>query len=419
MALISGPLAAYRVAIMNAPKPPSILSAPGARALLGSSILARLPLAMFSLALLVHARDVTGSYAIAGLVSGAYAIASAIASPLLGGVIDRCGQSAVLVGGATVTAAVLVVDGLLSRGASAPVLIGLGAGAGLATPPLDACVRSLLPAIAPDPRRLPALFALESTVLEVTFVAGPPLALGVASVWSSGGALVVSGLVILGGTLVFAAQPASRRWRPERVSSRPRGGALRSPAMRTLVAISLGIGTAFGATEVGVTAAAHALGSTTVAGPLLALWGAGSLIGGMVATRLGGAAHDARGLIPLIVALAVTHGALFLTTGSVVATGLVITLAGATIAPTESSMYAMVDAAAPAGTLTEAYSWMGTASLVGASIGMAVAGALVQGGGPQKAFALGGVAAGLAALAAVLGSHRLPGAAPEPLAAPR
>jgi MFS family permease len=398
----------------NRPKQPSILSAPGARALLGSSIVARLPLAMFSLALLVHARDVTGSYAIAGLVSGAYAVASAISAPMLGGVVDRRGQTSALVVGAAVTAVVLVVDGLVGAGTPAPLLVALGAATGVSTPPLAACVRSLLPAIAPDPRRLPALFALESTVLEVTFVAGPPLALGLGSMWSSGGALIVCGLVILGGTLAFAAQPASRRWRPEAVSSRRRGGSLRAPAMRTLVAISLGTGTAFGATEVGVTAAAHALGSATAAGPLLGLWGAGSLIGGMVATRLGGGARDARGLIPLLAALAITHGALILTSRSVVGTAVMITLAGATIAPTASSMYSMVDAAAPAGTRTEAYSWLLTASLVGASLGMGAAGALAQHAGVMAAFALVGVAGCLAVLAAVIGSARLPVAvAPE------
>jgi predicted MFS family arabinose efflux permease len=399
----------------TSPGQPSILSAPGARALLGSSILARLPLAMFSLALLVHAHDVTGSYAIAGLVSGAYAVASAISAPMLGGLVDRRGQTPVLVGGAVATAAVLVADGLLGSGAPAPLLVALGAVTGLSSPPLAACVRSLLPAIAPEPRRLPALFALESTVLEVTFVAGPPLALGLGSVWSSGGALIVCGVVILVGTVAFAAQPASRRWRPTPVGSRSRGGSLRSPAMRTLVAISLGTGTVFGATEVGVTAAAHSLGTATAAGPLLGLWGAGSLIGGMVATRAGGGARDARELIPLLIALAITHGALILTTGSVVAAAVVITLAGATIAPTASSMYSMVDAAAPAGTRTEAYSWLLTASLVGASLGMGAAGALAQDAGAQAPFGLVGVAGCVAALAAVLGSDRLDVVvAPEP-----
>lgn len=272
-------------------------------------------------------------------------------------------------------------------------------------------MRTLLPAIAPDASQLPRLFAFESTVLELTFVAGPPFALTLGSLWSPGAALAVCGLVTLAGTLLFAAQPASRRWRPDAVAPRRRGGSLRSPTMRTLVVILLGTGTAFGATEVGVTAAAHALGGTAAAGPLLGLWGAGSLLGGIVATRLDGCARDARGLIPLLAALAVTHGALILTTGSLLATAVVITLAGATIAPTASSIYAMVDVVAPAGTRTEAYSWLLTASLVGASFGMSAAGALVQDAGAPAAFALVGTAGSLAALAAVLGSNRLPGTA--------
>jgi hypothetical protein len=52
-----------------------------------------------------------------------------------------------------------------------------------------------------------------------------------------------------------------------------------------------------------------------------------------------------------------------------------------------------------------------TASLVGASSGMAAAGALVQSAGVPAAFALVGTAGSLAALAAVMGSHRLPSAA--------
>jgi MFS family permease len=393
----------------TSPKQPSILAAPGAGALLGSSILARLPLAMFSIALLVHAHRLTGSFAIAGLVSGAYAVASALAAPVLGRLVDRCGQTPVLACGATVTALALLADGLLPARAPALLLVGLAAVTGLSTPPLAACVRTLLPAIAPDPSRLPALFAFESAVLELTFVAGPPLALSLGSLLSPGAALGACGLMMVAGTLVFAAQPASRGWRPDPPALRRRGGSLRSPAMRTLVMILFGTGAVFGATEVGVTAAAHALGSTTATGPLLGLWGVGSLLGGIGATRLGGGARDARGLIPLLAALALTHGALVLTTGSVAAIGVVITLAGATIAPTVSSLYAMVDAVAPAGTRTEAFSWVLTASLVGASLGMGAAGMLVQHAGAPAAFALVGTIGSLTALAAVLGSHRLPG----------
>jgi predicted MFS family arabinose efflux permease len=281
------------------------------------------------------------------------------------------------------------------------VLIALGAAAGLGTPPLEACLRTLLPVIVSEPARLPALFALESTVLELTFVAGPPLALGLGAVWSTGAALIIGGVIMLVGTVAFAVHPVSRRWQPDRREAGGPGGSLRSPAIRALLVILLGIGAAFGATEVGVTASAHALGSSAAAGPLLGLWGLGSLLGGIAATRLGGSARSRRGLTVLLAALAVGHGALTLATGSVVALGVVITLAGATIAPTVASIYSMVDAAAPAGTQTEAFSWLLTAELVGASLGSAAAGALAQTAGPTAVFALAGAAGGLSALAAL------------------
>jgi MFS family permease len=315
---------------------PSILSAPGAPALLGTSILARLPLAMFSIALLVHAQRLTGSFAIAGVVTGAYAISGALAAPLLGRLVDRCGQTGVLISGAAVAALMLVIIGLLPEGTAPVVLIALAAAAGPATPPLDACVRTLLPAIAADARTLPALFAFESTVLELTFVFGPPLALGLGVLWSTGAALAVGGLVMLAATLAFALQPVSRRWQPTRPARRTRGGSLRSPAMRTLVLIELGTGVVFGATEIGVTAACKTLGSTAAAGPLLGIWGAGSLLGGIVATRLGGGARRGKGLTVLVGLLALGHGALMLATGGVPAIAFVILLADETIAPTEA-----------------------------------------------------------------------------------
>ena len=392
---------------------PSLLSAPGARALVGTSIIARLPLAMFGIALLVHAQQLTGSFAVAGLVSGAYAISSAVSAPQLGGLVDRRGQTQVLVSGATLTALVLIANGLLPASAPPLLLIALGGASGMCAPPLAACVRTLLPAIAADPSGLPTLFAFESTVLELTFIVGPPLALALGALWSTGAALVLSGLVMLAGTLAFAAQPASRRWHPEPLARRPHGGSLRSPAMRTLVLILLGTGTVFGGTDVGVTAATHALGSTAAAGPMLGLWGVGSLLGGIAATRLGGGVRDARGLTLLLAALAISHAALILTTGSMLAIAAVLVLAGATIAPTVSRIYAMVDAAAPAGTRTEAFSWLLTASLTGSAFGAAVTGALAQSAGARAAFAFVGAAGAIAVLVALLRASSLRNTTPD------
>lgn len=102
----------------------------------------------------------------------------------------------------------------------------MGGATGLATPPLAACVRTLAPGIVGERTARQHLFAFESTVLALTFILGPPLALGLGALWSAGAALAVSGLMMLAATLVFAAQPASRRWRPATAATRPPGGAL-------------------------------------------------------------------------------------------------------------------------------------------------------------------------------------------------
>ncbi|HEY6526484.1 MAG TPA: MFS transporter [Solirubrobacteraceae bacterium] len=384
-----------------------LLAGPDGRALLASSIVARLPLAMLSIAILVHVHRVTGSFAIAGLAVSGSAICGALASPLLGRLVDQHGQSAVLLTGATVTAATLILMGLLPADTPPALLVALAAATGLAMPPLAACVRTLLPAIVARPSELPDLFALESTLLEVTFVAGPPLALALGAVWSTGAALVVSGLLLAGGTVAFAAHRASRGWRPDAVAARSRAGSLRAAAIRVLIMVDLGTGIVFGATEVGVTAAAtHATGAAAAA-PLLALWGAGSLIGGLIVTRWGARLRGALQLPGLLAALAVSHGALLVSTHSLPAMGVILMVAGATIAPTGSVIYAMVDRFAPAGTQTEAFSWLFTSSSTGAAVGAAAGGVLVQAVGPGAAFTLAGLAGAVAAALAVLGSGHL------------
>jgi MFS family permease len=379
----------------------------GVRALLSSSVVARLPLAMFSVALLVHAQKLTGSFAVAGVVTGAYAICGALAAPSLGRLIDRRGQTGVLVASSALGAAMLIGIGLVPAGLPPFALVALAGGAGLFTPPLEACVRTLLPAVVASQSELPALFALESTLIEVTFVLGPPLALGLAACWSTGAALIAAALMLVAGTLIFTLQPVSRRWRAQGDLPAVLGSALRSAAIRSLVAIELGTGIVFGATEVGVTATAKHLAGAAAAAPLLGLWGAGSLVGGLIATRRGGGATSTRGLAALLAALALLHGGLLVGDTSLFTMGAIIALAGATIAPSAASVYWLAGKAARRGTETEAFSWLFTAAATGAAIGAALAGVLIERSGATAAFALAGAAGSLAALVAVLSASAL------------
>jgi predicted MFS family arabinose efflux permease len=413
----------------------AVVSSVGARRLFVSSIIARLPEAMLSIALLVHAQRLTGSFAAAGVVTGVYAVALGVGGPLLGRLVDRRGQTAVLLATAGVGAATLVAIAVLPKGASLAVLLALSAGVGLATPPVGACLRTQLPALLPNPSDVRAAYALEASVVELTFIFGPPLALCLGALWSTGAALAVGGLVLLVATVGFAAQPASRSWQPARADRRPRGGSLGTPTMRTLVMVLVAVGVLLGAGEVAVTAAAKTLASTTAAAPLLALWGVGSFAGGLLAGRLGGGARTATGLALVLGALTAGHLALIPAAGSLPALGAVLLIAGAAIAPTEATLYAMVDHAAPAGTITEAFAWLATAIAVGGAVGAASAGTLADRAGPSAAFALAGGAGALAVVTTMLRSRTLvppqapatdhtnkrlahPAGAPAPVAAP-
>ena len=72
-------------------------STPGALRVLAISIIARLPLAMLGIGLLVQAVHLTGSFTAAGVVAGANAIAIGVCGPVLGKLVDRRGQTLVLI----------------------------------------------------------------------------------------------------------------------------------------------------------------------------------------------------------------------------------------------------------------------------------------------------------------------------------
>ena len=385
----------------------SFAASSAARRLFASSILARLPQAMLGIALLVHARHLTGSFAAAGAVTGAYAIAVAVGGPLLGALVDRRGPTLVLLASAAAATVALFAIALQPVGASLPVLVGLAAAIGLSTPPVGACLRTQLPTLLKDPDEVGAAYALEASVLELTFIFGPSLALCVGALFSTGAALAAGGVVLFVATATFAAQPSIRRAEPSKAPRSGGRGPLRSPTMRTLVLVLIAVGVLLGADEVTVVAAAKTLGGTAVAAPLLAIWGVGSFAGGLLAARRGGGARTAGGLALMIAALTASHLALIAVTGSVIAFGVVLLLAGATIAPTEAAIYTMVERAASAETMTEAFAWLATAMAVGDAIGAAGAGQLLSRAGPTAGFAFAAAAGVVAALVTGLRSRTI------------
>jgi predicted MFS family arabinose efflux permease len=375
----------------------AILRRPGVLPLLGVNVAARIPLAAIDVALIVHVHALRGSWALAGLVGGLHGLAAAIASPLLGAAVDRRGQTAVLVGSGLVAGGALVALALVPHAAPAALLAVAAAVAGAAQPPLGACLRTLWPRLAGDDRALlPAAYALEAAALELTFIVGPAAFLALAAV-SSALSVGLIGATVLAGTLAFAAQPASRAWRPDAAAPAPgRGGALRSAGVLTLTAVIGLLGVLLGAVEVAVAAATAAANAPGATGPLLALWGLGSLIGGVLMARAARQPRP-RDLAALLALLGAAH-AVPAASGSPPALGAILLVAGMGVAPLFGAANALAAQLALPGTSTEAFAWLTTAVSGGVAAGAAAGGALSDAGGPAPAFLVAGAAGGAAAL---------------------
>ena len=356
------------------------------------SIVARLPLPMLSIGLLVHTQRLTGSFAAAGAIVATFAAASSVGGPVLGRLIDDHGQAHPLAAAAACSSVSLLIVALLPPSTSILLLAALAGLAGLALPPVGACMRTLLPGLV-DRAALQTAYAAEATATELTFVAGPPVVLLAAGATSSAVAIAAAACLLGVATIAFATHSAARAWQPLARRRRGVAGALRASGMQTLVATFLLIGLLFGAVEVGVAASGS---STAATGGLLGVWGVGSLLGGLVMTRLGHLRSRARQLTILLIALTVGHAALAGAAGSDLVLAGVLLVAGASISPIYAIVNGMVDRVAPNGMKTEAFAWLTTAAGTGAALGAAFTGVVAEELGAPAAFLLAGAAGALA-----------------------
>jgi MFS family permease len=373
-----------------------VLRAPHVTPLLLASMLARLPYGVFALAAILYLAQARGSYAVAGLVDGAFGLGAAAGAPWQSRLIDRLGQRRVLVVAAAVdvTATGLLIV-LTEAGAPTVALVAAGLAGGVAVPNVGGALRTMWAGLLHGREPLlPTAFALDSVALEALFTAGPLLAAGIIAVASPLAALVVSAGCSLTGTLAFIAQRPSRAWRPE-PAARPAGrlGALSSSGVRTLAFAALPVGFCFGAVEIALPGFAQSHGHRELAGVLLATWSVGSLLGGLVY----GAIAWRRPLGSVYVGLSALLPLGFLPAllaPSILAMVFLIVSAGVLIAPQAAACNQLIGDVAPGGAVTEAYAWPVTATLVGFAPGTAVGGSLLEHAGWRWCF----VAAALTAL---------------------
>ncbi|HEX2074250.1 MAG TPA: MFS transporter [Geodermatophilus sp.] len=392
-----------------------LFTVPGARAFSLAGWIGRLPAATIGLGTVLLVAAETGSYGVAGAVSGTTALAFSAASPLWARAVDRRGQGPVLRIAMTVFlllgAAFLVA---VLTGAPLWTWFGLAALTGAASPNIGSMVRARWAHALPDPVQRQTAFAFESVVDEVVFVVGPPLVTFLAALVAPPAGFLTGLLAGVAGGWVLgrlaATQPPVV---PSAAGGHRRRAAVLDPALVVVAVSSLAIGIVFGAMDVVVVAFAQAEGAPTIAGVALAVYAAGSLVAGLVY----GVARVPGTLAARFVGCAVCFGAatqMLLAVGSLSWLLPAAFVAGLTIAPVLVSGMTLVESRVPRGSLTEALTWTTAGLIAGVTVGAAVAGAAVDAWGAETAFTVPALGAALAALLALGGAPLLRRPAEEP-----
>jgi MFS family permease len=386
-----------------------VLSRPGAFAFSSAALVARLPISMVGLGIVLLVEQRTGSYGLAGTVSAVFVLAEAAFAVLHGRWVDHYGQSRVLpiaisVFGAGLALMMMAVEQDWPRAWT----YAFAAIAGASLPQVGASVRTRWSHLLDSPGEKQTAFALEAVLDEVVFVVGPVLVTLLATSWHPVAGLtfaIVTGVV---GTYAFAAQrhtePPARRTSADAGTRSPMPWRLVLP----LALVSLTLGALFGSAEVTTVAFAEEQGMRWIAGWLLAAWSFGSLVAGLVtgaiAWRSGpdvrlrwGSAAMALAMAPLMF----IH--------SIPVMAVVLLLGGLAIAPTLIGAMTMVEQGVPSNRLTEGMAILHTGIVAGVAPGAAIAGFVVDHHGASAAYAValaGGVLGAIAAQTARVSPRR-------------
>jgi MFS family permease len=378
------------------------LTAPGALAPVLASALGRFPIAMVGFATLLYVQRVSGSFAVAGLVSAGLLAGQSVGAVVQGRLMDRVGPTRPLLAAAVLfglAAAVLVAG--VEADVPAALLVALSLLAGLVLPAVPGASRALWTRLVPPGPRRDAAYSYEAISLEVFFILGPATAAFlVATPWPGTG-VVVAVAAMVAGAAGFALTAPVRGQEPA-----PRGpsigvlGAIARPGMRTVALASLGFGLVIGAVEVGVPAVTTAMGSTTLGGVLLSAWSVASVLAGVLYSLRPwpGPLHLRMPVLLGAFALFVVTMALAGPLESLPLLVVAMLLAGATITPQVTAHSLGVEEVSPAGTATEGFGWVVTAATLGLAAGQSTAGIAVQSVGPSGAFLAGGAAGVLVAV---------------------
>ena len=351
-----------------------VLALPDARAALLLGFFIRVPLFAGGVILTLHVvTALHRSYGAAGLLTTAATIALALSSPWRGRMLDRRGLRRVVV------PSLARPGGLLVHRAVGRLLVAHGAGgAGRALRRPDVLDPAPGPRLGGPAGAAAHRPSLDSIGTEFSFMAGPALGVWAATMWHTGWAIFVfEWLSIVAGIVLVVINPALRG------AGGAEPGTIAAPVrswfslqVLAVLAASAAATVVLAGTDVSIVATLRDMGAQQHIGWVLALWGAGSIVGGVVY----GAWHRSIEAFWLLAGLALVTAPVALAANLPVAAVLIL-VSGLFCAPTITATVDTLTRLVPERSRGEAIGWHGSSMTAGMALGAPVAGFAIDAGG--------------------------------------
>ena len=384
-----------------------IFKAQGATGFATAGFFARLPIAMAPIGIVAMLSQTHGEYWLAGAVSATFALTNAVVAPQISRLIDRIGQTRVVVPTTVVSVIAFAVLMVAANQNWSIWTLFVSALLAAVMPSIPAMVRARWTEIFRDRPELNTAFAFESAADELVYIAGASLSVGLSVALFPEAGMLASTLFLALGTAAFIAQRATEpSVRPQEVGSS--GSAIRQRPVQIITFALIFIGAIFATAEVSAVAITKDLGQPSAASLVIGVYALGSFVVGLIVGAL-------KLTMPLQRQLAIAVGIIALTTlplliaNTVPSLALAVFISGVAISPTFITAFGLIERRVPETMLTEGVTWVMTGIGIGMALGAFASGWVVDNFGAQNGFWVSVVAGTVSLLTVLLGQRSLAG----------
>jgi len=384
-----------------------LFQAKGAKGFALAGLLARLPLPMTGIGIITMLSQITGSYGLAGAVAATFVLTYALMSPQISRLVDLHGQGRLLPAAAGLSVLGILLLLACSYWRLADWTLFVGAALAGFMPSMSAMVRARWTAIYRGKAQLKTAYSLETVLDEVTFIAGPPISVGLSvAVLPQAGTLAAAVFLAIGVFALAVQVGTEPPVEADAATGQDSMSVFRLADVRLLTLLMVAMGLIVGTVDIVSVAFAEQMDMPAAASVVLSCYAIGSCVAGLVfgVLKLDTPLHK----LLLLGGLATAATTLpLLVVGNIIGLTIAVLVAGLFFAPTMIVAMSLVERIVPESKLTEGMTWLLAGLNVGVAGGAAASGQVVDVWGAQAGFNVALAAGAAVLLVALWGYQRM------------